>query len=668
MSKSLITKKKLDSIVSVKTFGVVGDGVADDTAGWLAWIDYCATNKLGFICNETINSKISSKLTFPRVTVTYNGAPKCLPIDLRNVDFSYTGSRTDIVIDIGEAPGASGYFTETDIFLPRLSAYGTVQWPGSLATSDIGVRIRQAIRCRIHENFIYGFTNGIVYSGCAYNTMNGKHISDSKFGLVYTTEGSTADYSFANENTRIGGKIGGSSSSSGLGNAYMIVFTWDKISSYRGHNANRFIAPCLESNGAGTYQMPIWFDGVGGINSFDHVRVEGCKGPVGLFDGGGGSRAYGTTINLDYISYTGQEISVRQVNGAAGNVITGAGSVSDYWNSGDLQKLITSGGAAGVSYLRGKELFFLNNGTPTLADVRRLESVFANAIKMNRNGIQLDSGGYVRLCVAIDSSNIKDFECSYNSLDGFVGRPTFIALDSQGQILSGSATETFANPVSGTMYSNEQYVKAVSYIGDAGQMLTIGTPMYSPSADSSVNKTVRVTVRPEVKTLIFGVVGASTQALVKSISVRSFSSPNLVGEARPLSSGRGSLRVFSLSDEDGLERMATAKPDTAGTFGYYQRGSIVYNRSAASGQPAGWQCSSSGYLAPTWVLSTNYQVPGMLVTNDTGKIYELTTPGTSSSSGGPTGTTSSWDGISDGTAKWRYVGALVTFVSLPNNP
>jgi len=58
----------------------------------------------------------------------------------------------------------------------------------------------------------------------------------------------------------------------------------------------------------------------------------------------------------------------------------------------------------------------------------------------------------------------------------------------------------------------------------------------------------------------------------------------------------------------------------------------------------------------------------MLVTNDTGKIYELTTPGTSASSGGPTGTTATWDGITDGTCKWRYIGTLATFTALPNNP
>jgi hypothetical protein len=659
---------KLRESPSVKDFGAVCDGVADDTAAWQLWINYCASAKAAFTCEERLTSRITSKLVFPKINVTINSVTRALPIDLRGVDFLWDGLRNDIAIDIGEAPSATGYYLETDIWLPRLTTAGTLQWPGTINATDIGVRIRQAFRCRIHENFIYGFTNGIVYSGCAYNTIIAKHISDSKFGLIYTTAGADHGASFTNQNTRIGGKIGNTSAAIGLGDAFLIVFTWDKVSSYRGHNANTFIEPCLESNGSSTYQLPIWFDGVGGINSFEHVRLEGCKGPVGIFDGGGGTRACGTTINLDYIAYAGQQISLRQVNGACGNILTGTGCASDSWNSGDLTKAITSAGAAGTAWLRGSELFFVNAGTPTTSDFKRIETAFTTAVRANRQGVQLAAGGSFRIGTAFDTTRIKDFECSFESLDSFIGRPCFIALDSQGNLLTGNATETFTNPLTGVTYSNELYVKATPATGDAGQTLASSGNTFIPGADTSVNRIVRVTVRPEVAVLVFTVIAASTIALVKSLSIKSFASTNKVGEAYPLTGGRSDLHVFSLVDDDGAERIATAKPDTAGTLGYYGRGVVVYNRSAASGVTAGWQCNAAGWLCPAWVASTAYATPGMLVTNDTGKIYELTTTGTSASSGGPTGTTATWDGITDGTCKWRYIGTLATFTALPNNP
>ena len=661
-------QSKMRDIVSPKDFGVVGDGITDDTAAWNLWINYCASSKNAFYCQERITSLITGKLVFPRVVVTMAGGSKALPIDLRGVEFLYNGPRNDIVIDIGEAPSATGYYPETDIWLPRLTAAGSLQWPGTFQTTDIGVRIRQAFRCRINENFIYGFTNGIVYSGCAYNTIFGKHISDSKFGLIYTTSGSNIDQSFTNENIRIGGKIGNTSAASALGSAFMIVFTWDKVSSYRGHNANRFIAPCIESNGAPTYQLPIWFDGVGSINSFEHVRLEGCRGPVAIFDGAGGTRAFGTTIHLDYIAYSLQEIYLQQVNGACGNVLTGTGCYTDQWNSVDLTKMITSAGAAGTAWLRGNEFFFINAAVPAVSNFSRIETTFTSAFRANRNGIQIASGGAFRVGVAIDTTRIKDFECGFESINDFVGRPSFIALNSQGAILSGLAPETFANPLTGAVYADEFYVKATTYTGDTAQTLTSSGTTYVTSADNPLARTLRVTVRPEVATLVFSVVGASTAALLQSMSIRAYATTSVIGETYANAKGKSALRVFSLIDDDGADRIATAKPDTAGTLGYYSRGVVVYNRSAASGQPIGWQCSSAGWLCPAWTISTAYAPIGLLVTNDGGKVYELTTAGTSAGAGGPTGTTSTWDGITDGTAKWRYIGTLATFTAMPNNP
>lgn len=66
---------------------------------------------------------------------------------------------------------------------------------------------------------------------------------------------------------------------------------------------------------------------------------------------------------------------------------------------------------------------------------------------------------------------------------------------------------------------------------------------------------------------------------------------------------------------------------------------------------------------PAWVGSTAYTAGPVgaadinVVSNDSGKLYMCKTPGTSASSGGPTGTGAD---ITDGTAHWTYVGMILT--------
>ncbi len=67
------------------------------------------------------------------------------------------------------------------------------------------------------------------------------------------------------------------------------------------------------------------------------------------------------------------------------------------------------------------------------------------------------------------------------------------------------------------------------------------------------------------------------------------------------------------------------------------------------------------YNAIPWAASTAYTV-GKQVLNDSGKVYQCTTAGTSAGSGGPTGTGSD---ITDNTAKWeyKYTGAAQSYLT-----
>jgi hypothetical protein len=327
-----------------------------------------------------------------------------------------------------------------------------------------------------------------------------------------------------------------------------------------------------------------------------------------------------------------------------------------------MGKLIYTNGDTKAA-LRGKEFFFGVAGTFIASTPSRVDPVGGGAsIMTHRTAVMLDAGGYARIGVAIDTSVLKDFLCCYSTVNGTAGRPYFVALDANGAILVGTATETATNPITGATFSNESYVKAVSPVTAASALVTSGNG-FSTSADVEYTRALFVTVRPEVKTLLFMAMGGSAKVGVHSMSVTSFGFGDLVGSAYPTLDGISALRVFNPLDDGYDDMRAIANPATTGIHGYYRLGDIVRNAVVVAGQPTGWQCTATGFLAPAWAISTAYDPVGRLVTNDTGKIYELLTTGTSAGSGGPTGTGSS---ITDGTCVWRYIGVKATFAALAN--
>jgi hypothetical protein len=327
-----------------------------------------------------------------------------------------------------------------------------------------------------------------------------------------------------------------------------------------------------------------------------------------------------------------------------------------------MGKLVYASGS-NTAAIRGREFFYGIAGTFAANTPSRIDPIGGGqGVLTHRRAVLLDAGGYARVGVAIDTSVIKDFLCEYSTVAGTVGRPSFVALDASGNILSGTATETATNPITGSTFSNETYVKAVNPIA-SGAALVVSNTTYATSADNESSRALFVTVRPEVKTLLFMAMGASARAGVYSMSVTSYGFGNLVGSAYPTSDGISALRVFNPLD-DGQEAMrASANPGTSGIHGFYTRGDFVGNSVGAVGAPSGWTCTTTGWLAPAWTISTAYQVPGMLVTNDSGKIYELVTAGTSAGSGGPTGTGSA---ITDGTCVWNYIGVKAVFAATAN--
>ena len=85
-----------------------------------------------------------------------------------------------------------------------------------------------------------------------------------------------------------------------------------------------------------------------------------------------------------------------------------------------------------------------------------------------------------------------------------------------------------------------------------------------------------------------------------------------------------------------------ASADASGRAGYFR----IFDS-------AGTTCHIQGLAAGPWFASRAYALND-IVTNDSGKVFKVTTAGTSAGSGGPTGTGT---GIADGSVTWAYVQA-----------
>ncbi len=647
-------------IPSPLDFGVVGDQAIDDTAAWQDYFDHCLANKLPIAPQIPIISKISDTLTIDssgRMQEVFTGLGYAVPVDLRAVMFVYQGTRNRIVFSMGGAP----YYQHAEIRLPAVVAGGTIQWPKSvqelLCTPgthiDTAIRLRNMTFVRIHENLVYGFSKGIEHVGTRYCTIYGGDLSDCRFARVWTTEGSDHDASFSNENLILGGRIGCSTTSALLGDAFGDVMTWDKAASYRGQDANRFIGQVYELGqpASATYRVPVRMDGAGSNNSWIETRHEGNKGPFAICDGRGKTSNGATPNSTGLVQASNNRFQIiydiagvdqreyaLQVNGASGNIYSGPHSAEHKWHSGDLRRLVSSNGGANAPYIGG-DMFFMDTGTP----VRAL--TWAGQVATARDSVHLLSCG---LFVAVDTSAIKTIRVALAARAGFEGRVYICAHDAAGARL----IDNFV----GDPWGDEPYVKGAqlnAHVAYGGGYTVGGDNMSSDYI---------FTVREEVKKVYVGY-SAGTLVAAQAIALAGYTTSETISDALSITG----MRVFADVDDPGLQLIATANPGTAGTHGYYAKGCIVGNANAAAGQPAGWQCSTAGWLAAAWAAATEYKIVGTIRTNNSGKMYELITAGTSAGSGGPTGTGADiTDGTEPGACHWKYIGIKAAFVALAN--
>jgi hypothetical protein len=601
-------QSKLSDTVSVKDFGAVGDGVADDTVAIQAAFNSGAKT----IILGRYTFKITNTVTLPNDT----------NIDFDGGELLYAGTRDRVAFQVGTTTGNAG-----SVFVQNVSVRSsTIDWTN---TAYIGIRVCSARRANINVVLSSGFTIGFeAYSnggGYAYNYHLIQHIVDNKYAMVLTNDGAA---SYVNENIFMGGRYGNTSSTNALGSSYGV---WVRVlnSGYQSSNLNRWIAPCFEmQNGAvSDTRVPFWFDNCGQDNTVINARYETGRGTFALMDG----TTYGFVVNNRF------EARVFGSNSLPGVTQTGTARQNFFFDrstpeneypgstvSYDVVKAVTAYSTTEASISGGLHIGTNANATPAL---------YNTGVTQRRNSVSLTGSRTIGFFAHVTPGGSYVVSTETDPA-GTPGRIVVNCYDENFTLLtSGSATyPDLLRNINGS---------SIGYTASYGGG-------YIDNADGN---DYLFQLSSAVYFIRVNVTGATNNAWIQSIRLQ-----QLTQSAVP-------IRCFSGLDTMDGDVYSGAIP-TGGINGTYARGKMIYNAVAASGQPSYWQCVTAGRLAPAWVASTAYVV-GAVVLNDTNKIYACTTAGTSAGAGGPTGTGTS---IADGTVVWTYISPLATFLAGANLP
>ena len=632
---AMTAQGKLRESVSVLDFGAVGDGVTDDTAEIQACFTYCGANKK----EAVFPASATGYLTSDTVTLPSGGH-----LDMTGAFILYAGAKDRPAVVLGTAGALNLHPLYKNVSVVMSGAFS---WP---STSHIGVRCINAVRGEIGIRYINGFTTGwecyADTTGYAYTKHFVQDLQDNKYAMVLRTVGPLAGGNFVNENTFIGGRYGTTSGTNALGSRYGVLITWDKVSSYRSQNTNRWLYPCFEIGGNTSGEsIPVWLDGAGQSNQFVEARHESGVGVFAKVDGGASGTSYCYTVDnefsVQYSSDTGSGFvqGIQELNGANNNIYKSAAlynRVVSTWNSGRLVDQVTTYGI-NRPYIRGP-FFFVSNGSPTPS--RWINA--AGFIKTFKDDLYLDSYG---VGVTIDTSKIKNFAFKTKTRSANSGRVFIRCYNSSGvQLILGGATAPHVMAGRTAMVNSGNY----------------GGGCYSFSADGFTN-TFGYRFGDDVAyaQIIFG--GGTAPLVISSFDIIGFPSINDASG----NSTMASITVYSGAAGSDFAALSLSKPGTtAGGYGSYSRGAMISNAVAAVGVPSHWSAITNdvGYLNYDWVINKVYAYTGEIVINGA-NAYVCTVAGTSAGSGGPTGTGT---GIVDNTVTWNYLGPKAVFATSGN--
>lgn len=379
-------QSKLRDTVSVKDFGAVGDGVADDTAAIQAALTYCKAN--GYAIQGAPGTyKITST-----VVIECDG-------DMSAMTISVNAASVATAIRVG--PNTAGqYLFDADIKLPFVinSAKSGAGWTGF--ANSIGVEVANVYQSRITVPSIYNFGVGLSCGGygvgCVYNTFTLGVIFGNKINLQLLPKTTTG---WCNQNTFIGGRLGYSSSEgTSVAGVIQIQLRHQSGATNGAPNNNVFVNPSIEGD-----EPQFHLDVQGSYNQWIAPRFEvgaGVPGRVNFY-----AETVGETSDNNLIggydiagityTYSGAGTSVRNKR------IGGSSSDSFEYSGNGINYVNKSGNSRTAPHIQG----FLSSQSA----IAKTNSSTDWLYRLHGDGLSIKSSGDSFDRVAIDAAGYAYF-------------------------------------------------------------------------------------------------------------------------------------------------------------------------------------------------------------------------------------------------------------------
>lgn len=264
--------------VSILDFGVVGDGVADDTAALQAAFNYCASNwdtLSPFLHGAPVTCRVTAPLVF-----TGDG-------DLSMLLIIADSASVNPVFRYGSTSGLPVSHREFKAPSLRNSTKPADGWAGA----NVGLELANCNSCDITITSVVGFSTGVMAggynSGFAYNDVHVRYLVGNRINLHVIPLG---DNGWSNENNWFGGRYGHNTTDttdwSGTRN---IKLSCTPTTVSGPPNNNLFVRPSVESA-----SVEFMLDIQGQYNTFLNGRYEGAAKRVRFYSETPGQ----TTSNL----------------------------------------------------------------------------------------------------------------------------------------------------------------------------------------------------------------------------------------------------------------------------------------------------------------------------------------------------------------------------------